>query len=192
MEGVSHAEARANARVTTARLRAGSGSRSKTEASSAVRIAETSMPAEGARPVTPATTTAGLRRAMSWRRNFFQGSGASRHDARRRASSLVEDREYQRKTAPSPGGAAAKTGGVYFRLGETTDDEESLLHYQDVREELELGGHNLTSVLNNPRETFMDSLYEAAFEAEPPLPDLDVMRANLPKGLREVTYEVRN
>ncbi|CBJ32982.1 conserved unknown protein [Ectocarpus siliculosus] len=62
-----------------------------------------------------------------------------------------------------------------------------MLHFQDVREELELSGHNLTSVLNNPRETFMDSLYEAAFEAEPPLPDLEVVRANVPHGIREIT-----
>lgn len=66
-----------------------------------------------------------------------------------------------------------------------------MLHFQDVREELELSGHNLTSVLNNPRETFMDSLYEAAFEAEPPLPDLEVVRANVPQGMRQVTPQVR-
>lgn len=70
------------------------------------------------------------------------------------------------------------------------EEEEALLHFQDVREELELSGHNLTSVLNNPRETFMDSLYEAAFEAEPPLPDLEVLRANAPQGLREITPQV--
>lgn len=65
-----------------------------------------------------------------------------------------------------------------------------MLHFQDVREELELSGHNLTSVLNNPRETFMDSLYEAAFEAEPPLPDLEVVRGNVPQGIREITPQV--
>lgn len=72
------------------------------------------------------------------------------------------------------------------------EKEEMLMHYQDVREELEVSGHNLTSVLNNPRETFMDSLYEAAFEAEPPAPDLEIVRANAPQGLRDVTPQVRN
>lgn len=75
--------------------------------------------------------------------------------------------------------------------GTTAWDPEALaISYQDVREELELSGHNLTSVLNNPRETFMDSLYEAAFEtafeAEPPLE-----MAGVPHGLREVTLQVR-
>lgn len=69
-------------------------------------------------------------------------------------------------------------------------EEELSLHFQDVRDELELSGHNLTSVLNNPRETFIDSLYEAAFEAEPPLPDMDVVRANVPQGLRDIAPQV--
>lgn len=89
--------------------------------------------------------------------------------------------------------ATATTGA--FEPGTTHGDpieeeELALLHFQDVREELELSGHNLTSVLNNPRETFMDSLYEAAFEAEPPMPDLDVLRAIVPQGLREITPQV--
>lgn len=60
--------------------------------------------------------------------------------------------------------------------------------YQDVRDELEFSGHNLTSVLNNPRETFMDSLYEAAFETEhhPPLETV-IMPTSAP---REVTIQV--
>lgn len=60
--------------------------------------------------------------------------------------------------------------------------------YQDVRDELEFSGHNLTSVLNNPRETFMDSLYEAAFETEhhPPLETV-IMPTAAP---REVTIQV--
>lgn len=104
---------------------------------------------------------------------------------------MAEDRDLnKRRTVAALGGSGVRTGGISTRPGDPTDDEEVLLHYQDVREELELSGHNLTSVLNNPRETFMDSLYEAAFEAEAPLPDLDVMRANLPKELREVTREV--
>lgn len=64
-------------------------------------------------------------------------------------------------------------------------------NYQDVREELELSGHNLTSVLNNPRETFMDSLYEAAFETTfetEPHPPLEM--AGVPPSLREVTFQV--
>lgn len=72
--------------------------------------------------------------------------------------------------------------------GKVPDDAEDVnIGYQDVREELELSGHNLTSVLNNPRETFMDSLYEAAFETEqhPPLEVLVV-----PQGLREITIQV--
>lgn len=95
---------------------------------------------------------------------------------------MVDDRELLRRKALVLGaGSSGAADG---------EDELVTLHFQDVREELELSGHNLTSVLNNPRETFMDSLYEAAFEAEPPLPDLEVVRANVPHGMREVTPQV--
>lgn len=123
---------------------------------------------------------------------------------------MVDDRELVRRKAVGRAGRAAAggeaadkrrrdlvAGGAWRGLGVGKDEEgdsegreEMLLHYQDVREELELSGHNLTSVMNNPRETFMDSLYEAAFEAEPPLPDLEVLRANAPHGLREITQQV--
>ena len=93
----------------------------------------------------------------------------------------MDDRELLRRKALGSAAAAAADGG---------EDELVMLHFQDVREELELSGHNLTSVLNNPRETFMDSLYEAAFEAEPPLPDLEVVRANVPHGMQEITPQV--
>lgn len=95
----------------------------------------------------------------------------------------MDDRELLRRKAlgSAAAAAAAADGG---------EDELVMLHFQDVREELELSGHNLTSVLNNPRETFMDSLYEAAFEAEPPLPDLEVVRANVPHGMQEITPQV--
>lgn len=107
---------------------------------------------------------------------------------------MVDERELlRRKDLESSGGSyryasqstAAADGG-----GEEEEEELAMLHFQDVREELELSGHNLTSVLNNPRETFMDSLYEAAFEAEPPLPDLEVVRAVVHPGMREVTPQV--
>lgn len=133
----------------------------------------------------------GVRRPMSWRRGSLP-TGASRADPRRRASSLADEMEaLRRKTAHG-----APTGGTWGtpqgdRIAEAEEEELTLLHFQDVREELELSGHNLTSVLNNPRETFMDSLYEAAFEAELPLPDLEVVRANVPHGLREVTPQVK-
>lgn len=97
---------------------------------------------------------------------------------------MVDEKELRRKAALGSSGswgAAGQGGG---------GEELVLLHFQDVREELELSGHNLTSVLNNPRETFMDSLYDAAFDAEPPLPDLEVVRANVPQGIREVTPQV--
>lgn len=96
---------------------------------------------------------------------------------------MVDDREFLRRKALVLGGGSSGAAAE-------GQDELDMLHFQDVREELELSGHNLTSVLNNPRETFMDSLYEAAFEAEPPLPDLEVVRANVPQGLREVTPQV--
>lgn len=89
------------------------------------------------------------------------------------------------------GAAAGGLGSANISAEGSGDEGElAMLHFQDVREELELSGHNLTSVLNNPRETFMDSLYEAAFEAEPPLPDLEVVRANVPHGIREITPQV--
>eukprot|EP00752_Nemacystus_decipiens_P001861 g1793.t1 len=118
------------------------------------------------------------RRAMSWRRGSPTAGGFSK-DPRQRTGSMVDDRELLRRKALVLGASSSAA-----RDGE---DELVMLHFQDVREELELSGHNLTSVLNNPRETFMDSLYEAAFEAEPPLPDLEVVRANVPQGMREVT-----
>lgn len=133
----------------------------------------------------------GVRRPMSWRRGSLP-TGASRADPRRRASSLAEEMEALRRKAAhgSPtGGARGTQQGD--RIAEAEEEELTLLHFQDVREELELSGHNLTSVLNNPRETFMDSLYEAAFEAELPLPDLEVVRANVPHGLREITPQVK-
>ncbi|KAG5175926.1 Vps54-like protein-domain-containing protein, partial [Tribonema minus] len=40
-------------------------------------------------------------------------------------------------------------------------DGESVENFTDVREELDRIGHNLTSVLNNPRESVFDMLYEA-------------------------------
>src|SRR4051794_20036490 len=40
-------------------------------------------------------------------------------------------------------------------------DSAGLEHYRDVQEELDRCGHNLTSVLNNPRETVFDMLYDA-------------------------------
>lgn len=101
---------------------------------------------------------------------------------------MVDDRELLRRKALVLGAAASNATPAEGKQEE--DDELVMLHFQDVREELELSGHNLTSVLNNPRETFMDSLYEAAFEAEPPLPDLEVVRANVPHGMREVTPQV--
>lgn len=119
-------------------------------------------------------------------------TGSARADPRRRASSLADEMEALRRKAAGGGGSSA--GGAWEgQQGDRIAEEEelTLLHFQDVREELELSGHNLTSVLNNPRETFMDSLYEAAFEAEPPLPDLEVVRANVPHGLREITPQVR-
>lgn len=133
----------------------------------------------------------GVRRPMSWRRGSLP-TGASRADPRRRASSLAEEMEALRRKAAH----GSPTGGAWGtqqgdRIAEAEEEELTLLHFQDVREELELSGHNLTSVLNNPRETFMDSLYEAAFEAELPLPDLEVVRANVPHGLREITPQVK-
>jgi len=95
---------------------------------------------------------------------------------------MADEKELRRKAAMSGGSWGAERGGG--------GEELVMLHFQDVREELELSGHNLTSVLNNPRETFMDSLYDAAFDAEPPLPDLEVVRANVPQGIREVTPQV--
>ena len=122
------------------------------------------------------------RRTMSWRRGSPTAGGISK-DPRQRTGSMVDDRELLRRKAlgSAAAAAAAADGG---------EDELVMLHFQDVREELELSGHNLTSVLNNPRETFMDSLYEAAFEAEPPLPDLEVVRANVPHGMQEITPQV--
>ncbi|CAM9581727.1 unnamed protein product [Choristocarpus tenellus] len=58
--------------------------------------------------------------------------------------------------------------------------------FHDLWEELEFSGHNLTSVLNNPRETFMDSLYEP-FEAEQHYPLMTVVEP--PLGQREVTLQ---
>ncbi|CAN0141378.1 unnamed protein product, partial [Scytosiphon promiscuus] len=158
------------------------------------------MSAAGGRPVAPLSIrprrqeqgssqeqVAGGRRAMSWRerRNSptaapsFSSSRAT--DLRQRTASMSEERETLRRKAS---GSLAASGGERAAGGE---EELVMLHFQDVREELELSGHNLTSVLNNPRETFMDSLYEAAFEAEPPLPDLELVRANAPHGMREIT-----
>lgn len=123
---------------------------------------------------------------MSWRRGS-PTAGAVPKDPRQRTGSMVDDRELLRRKALVLGAGGASSAGGADGEGE---DELVMLHFQDVREELELSGHNLTSVLNNPRETFMDSLYEAAFEAEPPLPDLEVVRANVPQGMREVTPQV--
>ena len=140
---------------------------------------------------TAAASMPGFRRPMSWRRGSLP-TGASRADPRRRASSLADDMEALRRKA-AHGAPTGVVGGVQRsdRIAEAEEEELTLLHFQDVREELELSGHNLTSVLNNPRETFMDSLYEAAFEAELPLPDLEVVRANVPQGLREITPQVK-
>ena len=137
--------------------------------------------AAAARARVDSSREANPRRSMSWRRGSPTGGGIPR-DPRQRTGSMVDDRELLRRKALVLGASGASGG----------EDELEMLHFQAVREELELSGHNLTSVLNNPRETFMDSLYEAAFEAEPPLPDLDVVRANVPHGmLREVTPQVR-
>lgn len=127
-------------------------------------VDERELRRKGATAATAAATATPPTRAAA--------SGASRVSAKLSASAV-----------PS-GASGGDANGSY-------DEEEVLLHFQDVREELELSGHNLTSVLNNPRETFMDSLYEAAFEAELPLPDLDVLRANVPDGLREVAPQVQ-
>lgn len=118
---------------------------------------------------------------MSWRRNSQPVAGVSSRDPRQRAGSLADEKELRRAAAALGGGGGSRASG----------EELVMLHFQDVREELELSGHNLTSVLNNPRETFMDSLYEAAFDGEPPLPDLEAVRANVPQGIREVTPQVR-
>lgn len=125
------------------------------------------------------------RPSMSWRRNSpLSGAavGKLRADSRRRTSSQTEETERGRVDK------GTRRRGEEDPTGYT--EEELLLHFQDVRDELELSGHNLTSVLNNPRETFIDSLYEAAFEAEPPLPDMDVVRANVPHGLRDIAPQV--
>lgn len=126
------------------------------------------------------------RTSMSWRRSSpLSGAavGKLRADSRRRTSSQTDEKERERVDK-----GTRRTGEEEDPAGYT--EEELLLHFQDVRDELELSGHNLTSVLNNPRETFIDSLYEAAFEAEPPLPDMDVVRANVPHGLREIAPQV--
>jgi hypothetical protein len=47
---------------------------------------------------------------------------------------------------------------AYNRSVDGSDDVEQ---YADVQDELDQIGHNLTSVLNNPRETVFDMLYEA-------------------------------
>ncbi|CAM9660149.1 unnamed protein product [Ectocarpus sp. 6 AP-2014] len=108
-------------------------------------------------------------------------------DPRQRTGSAGDDRELRRRKGLR-GAAAGGLGSANISAEGSGDEGElAMLHFQDVREELELSGHNLTSVLNNPRETFMDSLYEAAFEAEPPLPDLEVVRVNVPHGIREIT-----
>lgn len=125
------------------------------------------------------------RRSMSWRRGS-PTAGVVPKDPRQRTGSMVDDRELLRRKALVLGAASSSAAATDAEA----EDELVMLHFQDVREELELSGHNLTSVLNNPRETFMDSLYEAAFEAEPPLPDLEVVRANVPQGMREVTPQV--
>ncbi|CAB1117563.1 unnamed protein product [Ectocarpus sp. CCAP 1310/34] len=114
-------------------------------------------------------------------------------DPRQRTGSAGDDRELRRRKGLR-GAAAGGSGTANISAsaeGSGDERELAMLHFQDVREELELSGHNLTSVLNNPRETFMDSLYEAAFEAEPPLPDLEVVRANVPHGIREITPQER-
>lgn len=125
------------------------------------------------------------RRTMSWRRGS-PTAGVVSKDPRQRTGSMVDDRELLRRKALVLGAGSSATAAA----ADGGEDELVMLHFQDVREELELSGHNLTSVLNNPRETLMDSLYEAAFDAEPPLPDLEVVRANVPHGMREVTPQV--
>eukprot|EP00953_Heterococcus_sp_UTEX-ZZ885_P012487 7161-Heterococcus_DN1.PRE.1 len=51
-----------------------------------------------------------------------------------------------------------RPAAAYNRSADGSDDSEQ---YADVQEELDQIGHNLTSVLNNPRETVFDMLYEA-------------------------------
>ncbi|CAN0409062.1 unnamed protein product, partial [Discosporangium mesarthrocarpum] len=71
--------------------------------------------------------------------------------------------------------------------GMSTWDTVDVQDFQDVWEELEFSGHNLTSVLNNPRETFIDSLYEP-FEAEQHYPLTALVES--PPGHVEVTLQV--
>lgn len=151
---------------------------------------------------TPRGSTRGTSfgRTMSWRRHSSLAGLAAKNSMshRRRASSSVVDDE---------DGAShdirrqrADTGG-FTTAGSSSWDAPlpppETMNYEDVRDELEMSGHNLTSVLNNPRETFMDSLYEAAFETtafetEPhPASLLDMANSVLPQGLREITAQVR-
>lgn len=145
----------------------------------------------------------GSRRTMSWRRHSQQLGGSNRMESRRRSSSstAMDDevgngggggarrgrgstQEFEARV-PGTGGSG---GGDLIPFGDLDDPEVVNHNYEDVREELELSGHNLTSVLNNPRETFMDSLYEAAFETEQH-PPLEAVVVPTP-STREVTIQV--
>lgn len=109
-------------------------------------------------------------------------SGGGGGGRRRRGSTL----EFEARVI----GAGTGGGGADLVPVNDLDDPGIANHnYEDVREELELSGHNLTSVLNNPRETFMDSLYEAAFETEQH-PPLEAVVLPAPPT-REVTIQVR-
>ncbi|CAM9093662.1 unnamed protein product, partial [Phaeothamnion confervicola] len=106
--------------------------------------------------------------------NFESNHGNSAHGGRGHGSSSGQGSSWRRRIAPlmagsgsGPGGSGGGSGGSGRAAGGSVGNGGggqpswgSEHEFVDVWEELDYIGHNLTSVLNNPREGWIDQLYE--------------------------------